>query len=88
MTDLHALANSVARRKGWDFSCMRADRDPVPWNYSDVVRSYARPGGRALDIGTGGGEKLLAMSGFFKEAVGIDSDPAMAAAANANLAGN
>jgi SAM-dependent methyltransferase len=46
---------------GWDFSHLDArchDEDP-PWSYEEMVRSLMVTASSVLDMGTGGGEKLL-----------------------------
>ncbi len=63
--NLRDMAETVAPRSGWDFSRMKAERDPVPWDYDDVVRRFLRPTSQVLDIGTGGGERFLAMADAF-----------------------
>lgn len=84
LEDLKRIAASVGERRGWDFSPMRADRDPVPWDYADVVRRYLQPSSRVLDIGTGGGERFLALAPHFGAGVGIDVDPTMIQVAREN----
>jgi ubiquinone/menaquinone biosynthesis C-methylase UbiE len=80
---LRAIARSVGERTGWDFSAVRDDRDPVPWDYRDVVRRYLRPDSRVLDISTGGGEQFLQLVPMIGAGTGIDADPAMLATARA-----
>src|SRR4051812_47552896 len=82
--ELRQIAASVAPRHGWDFSRMRVDRDPAPWEYSEVVRRYLRPTDAVLDVGTGGGERFLELAPHFGSGIGIDPDPAMIAAAREN----
>jgi len=84
LDELRRIAAAVAPRRGWDFSQMRDDRDPVPWEYSDVVRRYLRPDDRVLDVGVGGGETFLALAPSFGSSVGVDPDPAMIEAAREN----
>jgi len=81
--ELRAIASSVGERTGWDFSGVRDDRDPVPWEYQDVVRRYLRPDSRVLDIGTGGGEQFLQLVPAIGAGTGIDADPGMVATARA-----
>jgi SAM-dependent methyltransferase len=81
---LRRLAAEVAPRRGWDFSPVRDDRDPVPWEYDAVVPRYLRPTDRVLDVGTGGGERFLAFAPSFGAGVGIDPDPEMIRTARAN----
>jgi len=82
--ELKRIADTVGERRGWDFSRVRDARDPVPWDYADVVRRYLRPTDRVLDIGTGGGERFLALAPEFGEGVGIDAQPAQLEAAREN----
>lgn len=84
---LDALEQIVAANgqlDGWNFSRVRAGRDPVPWEYVDVVRQYIQPLDRVLDIGTGGGEIFLSLAPDLGEGVGIDQNPAMIEAARRN----
>jgi SAM-dependent methyltransferase len=82
--ELRRLAAEVAPRRGWDFSRVRDDRDPVPWEYEEVVRRYLRPSDRVLDVGTGGGERFLALAPSFETGVGVDPDPEMVRTAREN----
>jgi SAM-dependent methyltransferase len=86
LEELKRIAASVGEREGWDFSRMRDAREPVPWDYLDVVQRYLRPTDRVLDVGTGGGEKLLALVSCFDSAVGVDISPEMIATARKNKA--
>ncbi len=80
---LRAIARDVGELSGWDFSGVRDDRDPVPWDYQDVVRRYLSTGSRVLDIGTGGGEQFLPLVPMIGAGVGVDASAGMAAAARA-----
>ena len=84
LDDLKRSAASVGECRGWDFSKVRDDRDPVPWDYADVVRRYLQPSHRVLDIGTGGGKRFLALTPYFGAGVGIDADPTMIQVAQEN----
>ncbi len=81
---LRSVAASVDDRRGWDFSRMQTEREPVPWDYMEVAPHYLKPTDAVLDIGTGGGEKLLAFSPHFEMGVGIDPDPEMIRVAQEN----
>jgi len=69
---LKRIADSIAPLRGWDFSRMRDNRDPVPWDYVEVVRRYLRPTDRVLDVGTGGGEVFLSLAPHLRFGVGVD----------------
>jgi SAM-dependent methyltransferase len=84
--ELFRIAAEVGQRQGWDFSTVCDARDPVPWDYEDVVRRHLQPGDRVLDCGTGGGERFLALRDAYAWGMGIDPDPAMLATARAHAA--
>lgn len=48
---------------GWDFSHLdgRMLQDDPPWSYTSRAKELMRSASSVLDIGTGGGERLLAM---------------------------
>ncbi|QPC81762.1 class I SAM-dependent methyltransferase [Phototrophicus methaneseepsis] len=81
---LKDMALRVGQREGWDFSRVRDQRDPVPWDYEQVVVPYLSTHARVLDIGTGGGERLLKLLPLLGSAVGVDADEAMIQTAQAN----
>lgn len=86
---LDELLAGVAARRGWDFPDMNELRQPVPWEYRDVVLRYLRPSDAVLDVGTGGGERLRDLAGSFGHGLGIDIDPGMVSLASENpAAGN
>jgi SAM-dependent methyltransferase len=82
--ELAALVAQTAPRRGWDFSRMRTVRQPVPWEYEEVVAAYLRPADRVLDIGTGGGERFLRLAPRFGSGIGVDPDPEMVEIAREN----
>ena len=84
--ELLNIADSVGQRVGWDFSQMRDAREPMPWDYMDVVLRYLKPGDRVLDVGTGGGERLLRFAPCFASGIGIDISEQMIEDAQQNLA--
>lgn len=81
---LDELLANVSPRQGWDFSRMNVLRQPVPWDYKDIVVRYLKPGDNVLDIGTGGGELLGQLAASFGQGLGIDIDPEMIRLAQAN----
>jgi|TARA_B100000315_G_scaffold258240_1_gene309647 SAM-dependent methyltransferase len=70
---------------GWDFSRMKTERDPVPWDYGQLLRRLIGDNDRVLDQGTGGGEVLLHVAPICREITGIDLDQHMIDQANRNL---
>ncbi|NNN07898.1 MAG: class I SAM-dependent methyltransferase, partial [Acidimicrobiaceae bacterium] len=76
-TELHQIAEQVGERVGWDFSTMRTLREPVPWDYITVVRDYLQPTDSVVDLGTGGGERLLELQNDASALLGIDLDEEM-----------
>jgi SAM-dependent methyltransferase len=86
---LDELLASVRTRRGWDFAGMNVLRQPVPWEYQDVVLCYLKSSDVVLDVGTGGGERLRDLAGSFDHGLGIDADPDMVLLASENpSAGN
>ena len=81
---LKQIVDANGKLDGWNFSRVRAGRDPVLWDYVDVVRQYIKPLDRVLDIGTGGGEIFFSLAPYFGEGVGIDQNPAMIETARRN----
>ena len=81
---LKRVEDSIDDRRGWDFSRMQTGREPVPWDYIEIVARYLKPTDTVLDVGTGGGEKLLAFSPLFARGVGIDPDVDMIQVAREN----
>lgn len=82
--ELNRIRVSVSRRVGWDFSSMRTIRGSVPWDYASVVKRHVSPTAAVLDVGTGGGERLLELSPYFGHGLGVDIDPGMVRVARGN----
>jgi SAM-dependent methyltransferase len=61
-------------------------RQPVPWDYHDIVRRYLRPSDVVLDVGTGAGERLRDLASSFGHGLGIDADPEMVRLARGDAA--
>lgn len=82
---LRSIWESAGERRGWDFSRLRVSRAPAPWVYEQVVRDDLSGTERVLDVGTGGGERLIKLADSYRSAIGIDIDPDMIAVARENL---
>jgi SAM-dependent methyltransferase len=82
--ELKQIVQENGQLKGWDFSRINAGRDPVPWDYLQVARSYLKPDDYVLDIGTGGGEIFLSLAPYFGRGIAIDDSPSMIATAKIN----
>ena len=83
--ELKRIADQANHRRRWDFSELRVARDPVPWEYLDIVRDYLHSSSCVLDIGTGGGERISELARYFGKGVGIDNNPEMVRDAQAYL---
>ena len=77
LKELKEIEATISERSGWDFSVMKTECDPVPWQYVDLVKQYLKPSDYVLDIGTGGGEIFLKLVDSFGKGVGVDRDPEM-----------
>ncbi|MCD6285253.1 MAG: class I SAM-dependent methyltransferase [Anaerolineae bacterium] len=84
--ELKNALSAVDDRVGWDFSSAHEARDPVPWEYGELVSKYLRETDVVLDIGTGGGERFLKLAPFLGRGLGVDVDPDMIAQARRNQA--
>ncbi len=82
--ELKDLLENTAPRRGWDFSRMHTQRQPVPWNYLDIVALYLQSEYHVLDVGTGGSENFIKLSKLFKFGIGVDIDPEMVEVAKEN----
>ena len=85
-SDYKALYHQIGERSGWDFSrvnCVTEGQDP---DLYEKVRKACKKSDLLLDIGTGGGEKVLPLAGDVLLLVGIDHDDEMVEAASRNAA--
>src|SRR6266550_194130 len=76
--ELARISSGVGDIRGWDWSRLRVSRDPIPFDYLEIVRTIVRPGDRVLDMGTGGAEVLLALELPASLTAAIDRQPRMA----------
>ncbi|MBO5376495.1 MAG: methyltransferase domain-containing protein [Bacilli bacterium] len=72
--------------KNWDFSMINYEEEFFTnWNMFDVLKKHSKNGSRILDLGTGGGEKVLEFFPNNVEILGTDFSSAMIETANFNL---
>lgn len=83
--DYKKFYERVGGKIGWDFSEVKVEKEGLKWDFYEQVKRKANNKGRILDIGTGGGKKILKASEGFDEVVGIDSSEAMISKAKENL---
>jgi len=79
------LYDKVGKRIGWDFSHLKKTETGKKWDFYKEVLKKVKPGNSILDIGTGGGERILKITKRFKSVYGIDHSPSMISTANKNL---
>jgi SAM-dependent methyltransferase len=75
--ELDVIAARVGTRQGWDFSRMNTTQAATPWEYLSVVREHLRSTDSAIDIGTGGGERLIELRTDARTLLGVDPDADM-----------
>ena len=72
--------------KNWDFNKFEIETEKLTdWNLYDLIRKYSTEKSKILDLGTGGGEKLLENYPDCAEILGTDFSSAMLETANKNL---
>jgi len=84
LAELEQIVRDNGELEGWDFSRISANREPIPWDYPSVVRSYLKRTDRVLDIGTGGGEIFLSLAPSIGKGIGVDNNPVMIETAKGN----
>ncbi len=86
--EMQEILNKVGDLAGWDFSSVHDALDPLPWDYMALVPRFLSQTDRVLDIGTGGGERLLQFAPHVADGLGVDASPEMIAQARRNKAGS
>lgn len=72
--------------KNWDFSKIQYETESLTnWDMYDVLTKKATKESRILDLGTGGGEKVIEKFPEAKEIIGTDFSPEMIKTAKENL---
>lgn len=77
--------DKVGRLNGWDFSQLKVVSEGKQWDFYNEVTQRCKKSDLLLDIGTGGGERLLSISDSALLLVGIDNSNGMVQTAAANL---
>lgn len=75
----------VGKRIGWDFSKVKKTEEGKKWDFYEEVNKAAKPTDRLLDIGTGGGKRVLKIADKIGSIVGIDNSEFMVKTAKKNL---
>jgi 2-polyprenyl-3-methyl-5-hydroxy-6-metoxy-1,4-benzoquinol methylase len=75
----------VGELKGWDFSSVKCITEGETWDFYNDVSLRCKKSDALLDIGTGGGEKLLSIANSALFLVGIDISSEMMSDACVNL---
>ena len=72
--------------KDWDFSMFEIESEKLTnWDMYEILKEITTKESKILDLGTGGGEKLLERFPEVKEILGTDYSPEMIKTANKNL---
>ena len=72
--------------KDWDFSMFEIESEKLTnWDMYEILEKIATKDSKILDLGTGGGEKLLRNFPDCQEILGTDYSPSMIKTANKNL---
>ena len=73
-------------KKNWNFDMFDIETEELTnWNMYEILKELTDSSSRVLDLGTGGGEKVLkCFPSYLKEVVGTDFSPSMIETANRN----
>ena len=73
-------------KKDWDFSKFEIESESLTkWDLYELLNKLANSESKILDLGTGGGEKVLSLFPKVKEILGTDFSEGMIETANKNL---
>jgi len=86
-SEYKALYHQVGELSGWDFSRVNCVTEGPDLDFYEEVRKVCGKTDLLLDIGTGGGERVLPLANDVLLLVGIDHDAGMVRAANRNANG-
>lgn len=79
------LYDRVGKRIGWDFSHLKTIKEGQAWDFYQEVLKKGKPNSKLLDIGTGGGERILKIAQNFASVYAIDHTQSMVDTAKKNL---
>ena len=85
LKELKDIYKAVGEREGWNFSKLKREKEPLPWDYEDILKKCLKSSDIVLDIGTGGGELFIKLAPFFRKGIGIDKSKEMIKTARKNL---
>ncbi|MBT2757612.1 class I SAM-dependent methyltransferase [Mesobacillus foraminis] len=77
--------DQVGKINGWDFSNLKMTSEGVQWDFYEEVTKRCTGSDILLDVGTGGGEKILKIASSLLLVVGIDFSSGMIERAGSNL---
>jgi SAM-dependent methyltransferase len=83
--DYRSFYDRVGLLNGWDFGKIKVVSEGEQWDFYEEVTRKCKKSDVLLDIGTGGGERLLSIADRALLLVGIDQANGMIRTANANL---
>ncbi|WP_153795411.1 class I SAM-dependent methyltransferase, partial [Paenibacillus polymyxa] len=76
--------DKVGKTNGWNFSNVKCISEGVKWDFYNEVSKTCEKSDILLDIGTGGGEAILAIANSALLLVGIDQSTGMIETATKN----
>lgn len=83
--DYYNLYEKAGKRIGWNFTHLKTTETGEGWDFYQEVLKKAKSSDLIIDIGTGGGERILKIARQFKSVCAIDHTPSMIDTANKNL---
>ena len=74
------------KRKNWDFSTINYIKEELTnWNMYEILKEVTNSTSKILDLGTGGGERVIKYFPEVSEILGTDFSPSMINTAYENL---
>lgn len=83
--ELKNFYDKVGSEIGWDFSKVRHTSEGVEWDLYDEVTKRCKKTDILLDVGTGGGERIIKIAQNLQLVIGIDVSDGMIDTAKKNL---